>query len=286
MFTKKILLITGGSLLAIIVLLFALSPVILKSLGVHPDYEGQSYSTPGKKALIITTSHDTLNYPGETDGKPTGVFASEMTHPYYVFLEAGMEVDVASIQGGQIPVDKASFSYPIVSKHDKEYLKDEVFQAKVANSMKIDDVDVSQYDVIFMSGGWGAAHDLAQSDVLAQLVSDAYYSEKETLIGSVCHGALGLVSAKDKDGNLLIAGRKATGVTDQQIKSLGIELTPLHPETELRKAGAIFESSTNKLTDFFATHVSVDEDQRFVTGQNQNSSLETAHKITEILSKR
>jgi len=29
----------------------------------------------------------------------------------------------------------------------------------------------------------------------------------------------------------------------------------------------------------FATHVVVDNEQRFVTGQNQNSGLETAHKM-------
>jgi hypothetical protein len=76
-----------------------------------------------------------------------------------------------------------------------------------------------------------------------------------------------------------------TGVTDKQIKQLGIEITPLHPETELRKAGAIFESQT-KFIDFFATHVAVDDEQRFITGQNQNSGLEAAHTIMGVLAKR
>ena len=72
---------------------------------------------------------------------------------------------------------------------------------------------------------------------------------------------------------------------DKQIKELGITLTPLHPETELRKAGVIFESNT-ALIDFFATHVVIDDEQRFVTGQNQNSGLETSHKMMAIISKR
>ena len=55
--------------------------------------------------------------------------------------------------------------------------------------------------------------------------------------------------------------------------------------TELRKAGVVFESQTAFL-DFFATHVSVDEERRFVTGQNQNSGLETAHAMIGILSER
>jgi len=76
-----------------------------------------------------------------------------------------------------------------------------------------------------------------------------------------------------------------TGVTDKQIRELGIEFTPKHPEEELRKAGVIFESKTAFL-DFLATHVTVDDEQRFVTGQNQNSGLETAHTMMSILSKR
>ncbi len=138
---------------------------------------------------------------------------------------------------------------------------------------------------MFIWGGWGAAYDLAQSPELAEKISEAYYNEKQTVIGAVCHGLLGLINAKDKHGNILISGRKMTGVTDKQIKELDIEVTPLHPETELRKAGALFESKS-AFKDFFATHVVVDNEQRFVTGQNQNSGLEAAHKVTELLSIR
>jgi hypothetical protein len=68
------------------------------------------------------------------------------------------------------------------------------------------------------------------------------------------------------------------------LKELGIEITPQHPEAELRKAGALYESQTAFL-DFFATHVVVDEEQRFVTGQNQNSGHETAQKMIAIIAK-
>ena len=282
---KQNILIIVGSLLAVGALVIAFLPAIMQSLGIHPDYDGPTYKVEGGKALIVTTSHGILAPVGETEGKATGVFASEMTHPYYVFLEAGMDVDVASIKGGEIPIDPSSFAYPIISDEDKRFKKDTVFQAKVENSMKIDDVDFAEYDVVFLSGGWGAAYDLEQSDVLAQKVTDAYYSDKETVLGSVCHGALGLVNAKDLDGNLLIAGRRITGVTDNQLAALNIEFTPKHPEPEIKESGAIYEYST-AFRDFFATHVSVDDEQRFVTGQNQNSGLEAAHIITGILAGR
>ena len=60
---------------------------------------------------------------------------------------------------------------------------------------------------------------------------------------------------------------------------------PLHPETELRKAGALFEAK-NASRDFLASHVVVDDEKRFVTGQNQNSGLEAAHKMMAVLKER
>jgi len=281
---KKVL-VGLGILLSLLVVVATALPTILHAAGLHPDYEGAQVDLPGKRALIITTSHSVLAAPGETEGPETGVMASEFTHPYYSFLDAGMDVDMASIQGGQIPIDPQTLSYVIRSPEDERYLNDSVAQTKVRNSLAIADVDISQYDIVFISGGWGAAYDLAQSPVMATKVSEAYYGERTAVIGGVCHGVLGLVNAKDKEGNTLIAGRRMTGVTDKQVKELGIEITPLHPETELRKAGALFESQT-AFRDLFATHVVVDDEQRFVTGQNQNSGLETAHRMMQVIADR
>ena len=281
---KKKILITSGAV-AIFVVAFVLSlPTLLNSLGFHPSYDGETYDLKGKRALVVTTSHGVLSAPGETEGDPTGVMASELTHPYYGFLDAGMEVDVASVKGGPIPVEPQSLSFPISTPEDKRFLDDPILQAKVKNSLRIDDVDFTGYDAIFFSGGWGAAYDLGYSDVLGEKVSEAYYSERP-IFGSVCHGALGFIRAKDRDGNLLIAGRKMTGVSDKQVRELGIEVTPQHPEAELRKAGAIYESET-AFRDMFATHVAVDDEQRFVTGQNQNSGHETAHEMMRLIAQQ
>jgi putative intracellular protease/amidase len=281
----KKLLSTVVALSALVGVFLLALPSILHTAGLHPEYQGPTVELPGKRALIITTSHGVLNAPGETDGPATGVAASELTHPYYTFLDGGMTVDVASIKGGDIPIDPQTLLFMVRSPEDKRYLDDSAAQAKVQNSIAIADVDIDQYDVVFIAGGWGAAYDLAQSADLATLVSTAYYDERAAVIGGVCHGVLGLVNARDSDGEPLIAGRRMTGVTDKQIKELDIEVTPLHPETELRKAGVVFESQS-AFRDVFATHVAVDDEQRFVTGQNQNSGLEAAHTLMRILSER
>ena len=278
----KLIKIVGGIVLGVALLVLAL-PTILHKAGLHPEYNGEAVQLPaGKRALIIATNQAVLSAPGETTGDATGVMASEMTHPYYRFLDAGMQVDLASVKGGKIPVDPQTLNRVLKTPEDDRFLADPAFLAKVENSMGIDDIDFTQYDIIFMAGGWGAAYDLGYSPILAEKVSEAYYASNEPVIGGVCHGVLGLINAKDRDDKLLIAGRRMTGVTDKQIKELGIEITPQHPETELRKAGVVFESNT-RFIDFFATLVVVDDEERFVTGQNQNSGRETAHRMLELV---
>jgi len=281
--SKNMVYIIIGVIAVLVVIAIAL-PSILKSFGFHPDYEGQEYNLKGKKALIVSTSHGVLNKPGETDGQATGVFASEMTIPYYEFYDANMEVDVASIKGGEIPIDPYSFYYFLKSKQDERYTKDEEFQAKVQNSIPVQSLDFKEYDIVFFAGGWGAAYDMA-SDMMSEKVSDAYYNS-DVLLGSVCHGPLAFTDAKDKNGDYLIKGKTMTGVTQKQIKTFGIEYTPKHPEEELRKAGANYVANQDKRIDQFATITVVDDEQRFITGQNQNSSHETAQKIMEILNEK
>lgn len=249
-------------------------PHLLTGLGLHPHYDVPEMDLSGKRALVVTTSHDTL---GDT-GKSTGVFASEMTAPYYAFLDSGMEVDVASIQGGQIPIERQSLKWPIASKPDKRYLKDPMFQSKVSRSFQIDQVDMVQYDIVFLAGGWGAAYDFGQSAELGEKVAMAY--SNDAVIGGVCHGPLGLLQAYGEDGELIIEGRRISAVTDKQISELGITHTPMHPERDLRAAGVVFEAET-KFRDFLANNVVIDG--RIVTGQNQNSATETAVKMMQVL---
>ena len=279
---KKFIGVVAG-LLAIVAMVAISLPSILNAAGLHPDYEGEQVDLSGTRALIITTSHTTLNAPGETSGEPTGVFGSEMTEPYYEFLAGGMQVDIASINGGEVPIDPQSFLYMIKTQADERFLEDAEFKAKVQNSIPISAVDVSEYDVIFLAGGWGPAYDFPESEALASLVSEAYYAEHRPILAGVCHGPLGFVRALNNEGKLLIAGRRMTGVTDKQVKELGIEITPYHPETELRKAGALFESQT-AFRDMFANHTVIDDERRFVTGQNQNAGAEVAHTAMVLVS--
>ena len=249
-------------------------PAMLRAMGLHHHFVAPKRNLKGRRALIIATSHDTL---GDT-GKKTGVFASEMTAPYYAFLDAGMEVDVVSIKGGAIPVEPMSVKWPVKSDHDDRFLKDKDLRQKVGAAKSVGQVDGAQYDAVFLAGGWGAAFDFEQSPELGQLLLQA--EDASAVIGGVCHGPLGLLAARRGNGQPLVNGRSLTAVTDKQVKELGITHTPRHPERDLRAAGARFESST-RFRDIFASHVTVDG--RLVTGQNQNDGAETADRMMQVI---
>src|SRR6056297_1316942 len=212
---RKILVI--GALLAAVI--YVGLPPTLRAMGFHPHYDIPEFDLAGHRALIVTTSHDTL---GET-GRATGVFGSEMTVPYYAFLDAGLEVDIVSIEGGEIPVEPWSMSWPLATAEDRRFRGDPAAMEMLRNSRSIASVNPDVYDVVFMAGGWGAAYDLAQSAELAEVVTMA--NANGAILGSVCHGALGLVNATDVDGSPLIEGRRVTGVTDKQVEELGIQIT-------------------------------------------------------------
>ena len=252
---------------------------LLQKFGVHPqDPDASTLDMRGTRALCIATNHGVLDI-----GVATGVFGSELTVPYYVFLDAGMQVDVASPNGGVIPVDPLSMTPEIRTPDDDRLLGDPDFRQKLTCSLAIGDIDFTVYDVIYFAGGWGAAFDLGQSELLGRKVSDAYAAGR--VIGGICHGPLGLLKARTPAGELIVKGRRITAVTDKQIHELGVAITPLHPETALRNAGALFEARHHKARDFFANHFVADGD--LITGQNQNAGPMVARLMMErVLAKR
>jgi len=247
---------------------------LVQKLGMHPDDpDATKFDLAGKRALVVATNAGVLDI-----GKPTGVFASEMTVPYYAFLDAGMAVDVASPLGGVIPVDPKSIKPVVRTSEDDRFLADDEFKAKVSGSLPIGELDMADYDVVFLAGGWGAAFDFGFSDALGAKMTEA--NAAGLVMGGVCHGPLGLLNAKAVDGSPLVAGRKISAVTDKQVNELDITVTPHHPERELRAMGADFESQTRR-RDPLANHWVVDGN--LVTGQNQNAAPMVAREMMTLL---
>ncbi|MGF1599072.1 MAG: type 1 glutamine amidotransferase domain-containing protein [Acidimicrobiales bacterium] len=247
---------------------------VLQRAGLHPDDpDAATIDFSGRRALVIATNHGQLDV-----GRPTGVFASELTVPYYAFLDAGMAVDVASPAGGVIPVDPLSLKPAIRTEADDRLLADATLRGHLTHSLPIGELDMSSYELVYLAGGWGASFDLGASDEVGEQITAA--NANGAVIGGVCHGPLGLLKARAPDGSPLVAGRRLTAVTDAQVRQLGISSTPQHPETELRAAGAEFESASAR-REILANHWVVDGN--LVTGQNQNAAPMVARLMMEQL---
>jgi putative intracellular protease/amidase len=68
-----------------------------------------------KKILMILTSHAEL---GNT-GNKTGFWIEEFAAPYYVFKDAGLEITLASPNGGQPPIDPTSELTDFITESNK-----------------------------------------------------------------------------------------------------------------------------------------------------------------------
>ena len=148
----NLVMITIIVLAVLALLIYLYLPAFLRLLGIHRHYTIPDFDMKGKRALMICTNHNRLD-PLKRD---TGAFGSEFTVPYYAFVNAGMDVDMASPKGGEIPIQPGSWSWPLACHDDKRFMKDNKAMHDLKNSKAISDLEPNDYDVIFMAGGWGA----------------------------------------------------------------------------------------------------------------------------------
>ncbi|WP_210141039.1 type 1 glutamine amidotransferase domain-containing protein, partial [Staphylococcus sp. GDX8P113P-2] len=108
----------------------------------------------------------------------------------------------------------------------------------------IDNINVSDYDAVYLPGGHGTVFDFAHNQKLANILSDFKHEGK--FISSVCHGPSAFVGAKDKNGKYLVEGVTLTSFTDDEERTMGLEnKVPFLTQTELEQQGAKFVTKDN-----------------------------------------
>ncbi|MBP5858318.1 type 1 glutamine amidotransferase domain-containing protein [Marivibrio halodurans] len=213
-----------------------------------------------KRILFVTTSHDRL---GDT-GKATGFHLEELTHPFYALKDAGHTVDIASVAGGEAPIDPGSRKPDGENAESAErFLKDDTAMAAIRQTVKIADVNPDSYDAIYLPGGHGTMWDMPDNETLARLIGAFHQAGKP--VAAVCHGPAGLVGAVDGEGRPIVRGRTVNSFTDAEEKAVELqEVVPFLLESRLRELGATFEGG-----DSFSSHAV--RDGNLITGQNPMS---------------
>ncbi|WP_347916860.1 type 1 glutamine amidotransferase domain-containing protein [Paracoccus marcusii] len=216
------------------------------------------------KALFILTSHDTL---GDT-GKPTGFYWEELAAPYWILSDAGWQIELASIKGGKPPADPSSAEGDAMTDEVRRLLADEAVMNKLENTTKVEDVEVSGCDIVFLPGGHGTMWDLPNSKALGDLLGRAF--DKGAVVGAVCHGPAGLLSARLASGDPLVHGRRVAGFTNSEEDAVGLsDVVPFMLEDQLKAQGGHHQKGPDWQP--FAV-----ADGNLVTGQNPTSSAEVA----------
>ncbi|GGD01178.1 type 1 glutamine amidotransferase domain-containing protein [Pontibacillus salipaludis] len=215
------------------------------------------------KMLMIVTNAGVLD-----DDHQTGLWLSEFAEPYMEFTQAGYDVTVASVAGGEIPIDPNSISgeEPDEWEGVMEPLKDTVV---------LSDVNPDEYSGVFLPGGHGTMVDFPDNEAIKNALQPFF--EQNKVIGSVCHGPAAFVGVTDQNGKSFIDGKRLTAFTDAEEKDQGLDSkVPFLLETRLTELGANFMAEPN-----YTEHV--EADGNLVTGQNPQSSLATARKVVQKL---
>ena len=151
--------------------------------------------------------------------------------------------------------------------------------ALLRGTRSIRDVDLAQYDGIFVVGGQSPMITMIGDSTLHAFVARAYETGK--IVAIVCHGTCVLLRTRLSNGDLLVKGKTWTGFANSEEafadSFVGQRIQPFWIEEEARKIeGTNFV--VNGMFKPFALR-----DGNLITGQQQNSGAAAAALVVEAL---
>jgi putative intracellular protease/amidase len=223
------------------------------------------------KILMVLTSHDQL---GDT-GRKTGFWLEELAAPYYAFKDAGAEITLASLKGGQPPLDPKSNEPDFQTDDTRRFENDAEAKAALSKTVRLDALSQETFDAVFYPGGHGPLWDLAEDRNSINLIEATLSAGKPVAL--VCHAPGVLRHAKAVDGKPLVEGKRVTGFTNSEEEAVGLtKIVPFLVEDELKRNGGVY----SKIGDWQPYVVS---DGLLITGQNPASSAAAAKALIEQL---
>jgi len=223
------------------------------------------------KILMVLTSHSEL---GNT-GKKTGFWIEEFAAPYYVFLDAGAAITVASPKGGQPPIDPSSDTPENQTPATIRFKADEKLQDILSQTKLLSELTADDYDAVFYPGGHGPLWDLTKDTDSINMIANFWNSKKPVV--AVCHAPAVLLNVNDSEGMPLVQGKNVTGFTNSEEEAVQLtKIVPFLLEDELKARGGIYSKKEN-----WASYIV--KDGLLITGQNPASSEAAAKALIEML---
>ncbi len=206
------------------------------------------------RVLFVATSCNRL-----PSGHPTGLWAEEFAVPYLACRRAGLDVVVASPQGGAVPIDEKS------APDDDQRREWAPALDALRSSVTLASVAGETFDAIYLPGGHGPLVDLAQDATLQRML--ARQDEAGRVVAAVCHGPAALVHARRADGRPFLEGRRATGFSNIEERLAGLhDKVPFLLEDAMEQQGARYHKALLPMV----SHI--EHDGNLITGLNPRSS--------------
>ena len=233
------------------------------------------------KRVLVLASNPAVS---EQTGWPIGFWWSELTHPYWEFVEHGYEVDVASPDGGPLHAD--SWSDP---RDESRYSADDLISLGFVNSPEhvrlveeskpLAAVRVGDYDVLLAIGGQGPMYTFHRNEAVHGVFRNFYEAGKPLAV--ICHATCALLETHLSDGRLLVEGKTWTGFANSEERFaddfVGQKIQPFWIEDEASKL-----ANTNFFVNGrFKSHAV--RDGLLITGQQQYSGAAAARLVIQTL---
>lgn len=209
-----------------------------------------------KPVLCVVTSHPIKG----ASGVPTGFFLAELTHPLKVLEDAGIGTVIASVRGGQPPVDGFDLSDPV----NAGFWNETDFQHRLATTPALSALNGGDYAAVFFAGGHGTMWDYRENPDVQRIIREVY--ESGGIVSAVCHGPVALVDVRLSNGEYLVKGKNLAAFTNKEEEEVqATAVVPFLLESALRDHGAHHHEASN-------WSENVVTDGRLITGQNPASA--------------
>lgn len=212
---------------------------------------------------------------------PTGYWAEELAEPHRLFSEAGWDITVAT-PGGKTPtLDRLSLGVAGGSKAKRRRIEAylESISGQLDHPVPLDQIDETQYDLVFYPGGHGPMEDLAFDETSGALLTRRLHSGKPLAL--LCHAPAAILAARNPDGSSPFAGYRMTGLSnvEERLNSFAWKAKWLL-EDKLVEAGVDYQKGLVPLRPYVVV------DRNLYTGQNPASADALAERLVADLTTR
>ncbi|KQB83337.1 NADH oxidase [Corynebacterium oculi] len=223
-------------------------------------------ATPRKVLMVVTAARVWTLKDGTEH--PTGFWGEELAVPHELFTKAGWEITIATPGGVAPTLDALSMGVsgglPSQRRRVRAYL--DSIAGALARPVPLEDIDSTDYDLVFYPGGHGPMEDLAFDATSGALLRQRI--EAGAPLALLCHAPAAILAAPDA-----FSGRRMTGLSNkEELLNPFAWKAPWLLEDEMKKARVEYHAG-------FPLRPHMVVDQNLYSGQNPQSSRDLALRI-------